>query len=82
MIASMRTTIRLDERLLMEAKLYAAESGRTLTAVLEEALRQSLARRSEHGTRKRVRLKTVKGDGVLDGVDLDNSASLKELMER
>jgi len=78
----MRTTIRLDEHLLTEAKIYAAESGRTLTAVLEEALRESLARRYEHGARKPVRLKTVKGDGVHDGVDFDNSASLIELMER
>jgi hypothetical protein len=36
----MRTTIRLNERLLAEAKKYAAESGRTLTSVLEDELRE------------------------------------------
>ena len=31
----MRTTIRLDDRLLAEAKKYAAESGRTLTGLIQ-----------------------------------------------
>jgi predicted transcriptional regulator len=81
MIGGMRTTIRLDERLLTEAKIYAAESGRTLTAVLEDALRESLAHRRERGARAPVQLETVKGDGVRQGVDLDDSASLLDLME-
>ena len=33
----MRTTIKIDDALLAEAKLRAAESGRTLNAVVEEA---------------------------------------------
>jgi hypothetical protein len=77
----MRTTIRLDESLLAEAKKHAVESGRTLTAVLEDALREALARRRAPGKRKPVRLRTMKGDGVRPGVDLDDSASLLELME-
>ena len=77
----MRTTIRLDDRLLTEAKIYAAESGRTLTALVEDALRESLARRRQDGAREPVRLKTVKGNGFHDGVDLDDSASLLDLME-
>jgi Arc/MetJ family transcription regulator len=77
----MRTTIRLDENLLAEAKKYAAESGRTLTAVLADALRETLSRRSAPGERKPVRLRTMKGDGMRPGVDLDDSASLLEHME-
>ncbi len=78
----MRTTVRLDEALLAEAKKCAAESGRTLTSVIEEALRESLARRRESATpRRHVRLKTVNGKGVRPGVDLDDTASLFELME-
>ena len=77
----MRTTVRLDEHLLAQAKRYAAESGRTLTAVLEEALRESLARRNVRTKSKPVRLKTVKGGGVRAHVDLDDSASLLDLME-
>ena len=76
----MRTTVRLDENLLAEAKKHAAESGKTLTSLLEEALRESLARRKPQLKSKPVRLKTVKGGGVRAGVDLDDSAALLELM--
>jgi hypothetical protein len=77
----MRTTVRLDEHLLSEAKQHAAESGKTLTAVLEDALREWLARRRAQAQSKPLRLKTVKGGGVQPGVDLDDSASLLEVME-
>ena len=40
----MRTTVRLDDRLLADAKRYAAQSGRTLTALIDEGLREVLAR--------------------------------------
>lgn len=76
----MRTTVRLDEHLLAEAKRHAAESGMTLTAVLEQALRESLARRGAQAKSRPVRLKTVKGGGVRPGVDLDDSAALLDLM--
>ncbi len=78
----MRTTVRLDDRLLAEAKKLSAESGRTLTSVLEDALRETLARRrGRRVKRKPVRLRTVKGDGMRPGVDLDDTASLTDLME-
>ena len=77
----MRTTIRLDERLFAEAKKYAAESGQTLTSVIADALRETLARRRAPGKRKLVRLRTIKGTGVRAGVDLDDTASLLEHME-
>lgn len=76
----MRTTIRLDDHLLTQAKKHAAETGKTLTAIVEQALRESLARRSPKAEIKPVRLKTVKGGGVRAGVDLDDSASLLDLM--
>jgi predicted transcriptional regulator len=77
----MRTTVRLDEHLLAEVKKYAAESGRTLASVLEDALRDTLARRNAQRKRPRVRMKTFKGDGVRPGIDLDDSAALLETME-
>lgn len=77
----MRTTIRLDDHLLAQAKRQAAETGRTLTAVLEDALRESLARRAAQAKAKPVRLKTVKGDGVRAGVNLDDGAALLNLMD-
>jgi hypothetical protein len=77
----MRTTVRLDEHLLAEAKRQAAESGRTLTALLEEALREKLAKRPADQSRRRVSLPTFKGTGTLPGVDLDDSAAMFDLME-
>ena len=41
----MRTTIRLDEQLLEQAKQYALTHGTTFTAVVEDALREKLMSR-------------------------------------
>ena len=76
----MRTTVRLDQQLLADAKKQAAESGTTLTAVLEQALRESLSRRKLRARARPVRLKTFRGGGVRAGVDLDDSAALLDLM--
>lgn len=79
----MRTTIRLDERLLRRAKQRAAETGRTLTALIEEGLRTILARRATPGPTQAPELPVsgVGGGGLRPGVDLDNSAALYDLMD-
>lgn len=77
----MRTTIRLDDQLLAQAKRYAAHRGQTLTSVIEDALREVLARQERQASRSPVKLATVKGRGLLPRVDLDDSASLLDLME-
>ena len=78
----MRTTVRLDDDLLRAVKRYAAERQLTLTAVLEQALRQMLALQEKLESRPPVRLPTFKGRGLQPGVDLDDSAALLALMER
>jgi hypothetical protein len=77
----MRTTINLDAQLLTEARLLARRSGKTLTAVIEDALRERLARRVALPSPEPVRLVTVGGNGLLPGVDLDDSVGLRELMD-
>ena len=72
--------MRLDEGLLRDAKRVAAERGTTLTALIEDALRESLARRND--APPPVRIPTYRGTGVGPGVDLDDSAALLDLMER
>ena len=73
----MRTTIKIDDQLLAEAKVRAAESGRTLNAIVEEALREALARRrSSPGPS--VDLPTFAGGRLRPGVDLDDGAALLE----
>jgi hypothetical protein len=78
----MRTTIRLDDQLLAEAKEVAARTGRSLTAVIEDALREMLARQTKVEERPAVRLTVVSGRGLQPGVDLDDSAALLDLMDR
>lgn len=77
----MKMRIRLDDELAEEARELARETGRSLSAVIEDALRQYLAQ-PEPGRHRQVRLITVGGQGLLPEVDLDNSASLLDLMER
>ena len=78
----MRTTISIDDRLLAEAKEVAARSGRTLNAVVEDALRAALARQRPGAAPPRVPIPTSRrGGGLRPGVDLDDSARLLDLME-
>ena len=81
MLWCMRTTIRIDDRLLAEAKARAASSGRTLNAVVEDALRAALARRDPDPATGPVKLPTYAGGRLMPGVDLDDSAALLDLME-
>jgi hypothetical protein len=76
----MRTTIHLPDDLLDEAKRLALESGDTLTAVIEGALRERLARRPT-GRASSVTLTTFGSEGLQPGVDLDDSSGLMDLME-
>ena len=78
----MRTTIRLDDQLLSEAKKVAADTGRTLSAVIADSLRETLARRRQPIRRRKVRLPTFRGTGLRPGIDLDDSASLLDRMEK
>lgn len=77
----MRTTIRLDDDLLRQAKALAARTGRTLTAVIEDALRETLARPRSRHDRPRAALPTFKGNGLQPGVDLDDTAGLLDIMD-
>lgn len=78
----MRTTINLDDQLLTEAKLLAQQSGTTFTAVVSDALRERLARnQATSQTDKPFQLHTFAGAGLQPGVDLDNTAAVRDLMD-
>ena len=78
----MRTTINVDDQLLIEAKAQAVTLGVTLGQLIEDALRASLRRREHAAQRGHVCLITMQGTGTRPGIDLDNSRALLEIMER
>ncbi len=84
----MRTTLNLDDDLVMEAKIVAVRTRRTLSAVIEDALRKEVARASAGAERRPSRpstplnLPTWDGGGFPEGVDIDCNASLLDFMER
>ncbi len=81
MLFCMRTTLNLEDQLMKDVKAKAAEEGRTLTAVVEDALRDYLRRGDETAsTSFRLRLVTAAGE-ARDGVDLDDRDALYEVME-
>lgn len=53
-----RTTFRIDEEVLAEAKALAARQHRSLNSVMEEALRRMIKSAHEKQTRPRVHLPT------------------------
>lgn len=80
----MRTTVNLDAALIEQAKVIAARTGRSFSEVIEDAIRESLARREQAGASPaEAPLFPVHrgGRGVRPGVDLDSNARLLDIME-
>jgi hypothetical protein len=77
----MRTTVNLPNELLAQVKKAALEAQTTVTALIEEALRETLARRRRKPQGKPVDLPTFGSGGLQPGVDLDDSAALLDLTE-
>jgi len=76
----MRTTVTIDDQLLIEVKTVAARSGRTISEVIDDALRAAIQRRQAQPT-PRLELPTHAGGGLQPGVDLDDSADLLDRMD-
>lgn len=79
----MRTTVRLNEALLEQAKREARKRGETLTSLIELGLRLVLSQNDANRVRPKVELPVSRHrGGVRPGVDLTNNAALLDLMER
>jgi hypothetical protein len=79
----MRTTVRLDEGLLREAKAEASRKGETVTALIERGLRLVLARGRARGRRRaRITLPVSRATGgTQPGVDLDDSSAVMDRLD-
>lgn len=77
---SMRTTISLDEALLKRARQAALNRGISLNELVVTALRLELNRASKPSGKKKITLPTFRGRGLRPGVDLDDTASLEDIM--
>jgi len=75
-----RTTIRIDDGLYREVKERAARSGRTVAAVLEDAVRRGLSP-SDSGVRSRFTVQASGAGGLRPGVDLAVNSAVAEAMD-
>jgi hypothetical protein len=75
-----RTTVTIDEALYRRVKARAAETGRTVSEVISDALRDALRPRRDAGA-PLPDLPVFGGSGILPGVDLTSNASLREVMD-
>jgi hypothetical protein len=76
----MRTTLDLEDALLRAARKLAADRGTTLTAVIEQALRQHLMQAAKPARPFRLRLLIKKGR-LHPGVDVADRDSLYDRMQ-
>jgi hypothetical protein len=77
----MRTTIRLSDALLDQARQEARRRGETLTKFIEESLRRELIRSQKAEPRKKVKLPVLRGAELMPGVDINDSAGLLAVLE-
>jgi len=78
----MRTTLTIDSEVLAEFKKRAAETHRTISGLIEDALREHLSRGRDQFATKPLDFPIVGGDGVVPGVDLTSNAALTDFVDR
>lgn len=76
----MRTTIRIDDELYKEVKAKAALSGRTVAAVLEDAVRRGLHVPAQRAA-VRYQIRPTGRHGLVSGIDLSSNAAVAEVMD-
>jgi len=76
----MRTTVDLPDSLLKQVQQVAIASKRPLTQVIQDAVRESLARRKSR-PQERCELPVFGEHGVQAGIDLDDTSALLDVMD-
>ena len=77
---NMRTTVRIDDDVYRALKASAAREGRSVGAVMEDALRAFLAR-PDRADSTIEPLPVWTGSGTLPGVDLATNAAIRSTMD-
>lgn len=77
----MRTTILLPDDLYDEVRMTAARERRTITSVIEQALRDALHHREQLADRPAFRVDVIHGAELLPGIDLDDGSALLDAMD-
>ncbi len=76
----MRTTVTIDDDLYREIRERAARSGRTVGAVLEDAVRLGL-RPKEPSKRGRYVVRPSGSGGLVPGIDLSSNSSVQDALD-
>jgi len=77
----MKLTFQISEQLLEKAEKLAAESGQSLSDFVEVALDEKVVRANQQKACGSVELQAFGGGGLRPGIDLDNNASLADIMD-
>ncbi len=78
----MRTTLTIDSHVLAEFKRQAAETHRTISSLIEGALREHLSRGRDQAATKPLDFPIVGGGGVAPGIDLTSNAAVSDYVDR
>jgi hypothetical protein len=77
----MRTTINLPDDLILRAKKAAVQAETTLTEIIANALRESLAKPQRKKAKRQLKIFASGSGGVFPGVDLDDTSALLDIMD-
>lgn len=77
----MRTTLNIDPGVLAEYKRLSADTHRTLGSLVEDALREHLARQRDAAGTKPLSFPIVGGSGLAPGVDIASNAGLLRYLD-
>jgi hypothetical protein len=81
MLKHMRTTLNIDSEIMLLVRKRAAESGRTITEIVEQALRKEVSGQPPRTNRFVLRWSTVSGKAQ-PGIEIADRDSLYGVMER
>ena len=79
-LTHMKTTVDISDALFDSARRLAAQRGSTMRALIEEGLRAVLQAHRSAPRRYVLRDASVRGDGLVDGVELGDWSQVRTLI--